>query len=431
MNASIGLAMARKGAKLSGLCSAEFLRIARIAPLEMMMKKLKHVRFGVIGLGMMGGLHVQMFKESKARNYSLTCVSDIDAPLAKKIGEKYDLPYFDCGFKMIDSGLCDVVIVAVPHYWHAPLTIYAARKGLHVMCEKPLSATISDARLMVAECKKNKVSLGVMLHHRARADMNKVKQIIDSGKIGEVFRAQLICSNWFRTQAYYDSGAWRGTWDGEGGGVLINQAPHHFDLFQWLAGMPKRLMGLISTRCHKIEVEDCGNFLMDYGKGKVGYIYTTTAEEPGYEQFMFCGDKGTIIVEDGKIKLGMLAMPVSKHIFASESAMAGGAEQKIKWTEVKVPTRKEGHLEINAGFARHLISGKPFEYCTGVEALNELELSNAMHIAGYKEKVVTLPVDGAEMDRLLAKLERERSIGKGGGIRKKAKACLNKLMKQK
>jgi len=395
------------------------------------MKKLRHVRYGVIGVGMMGSGHVDMIPDAKSRDFSLTALADIDAAKAKKFGQQCKVPYFGSGFEMIDSGLCDAVIVAVPHYWHAPLTIYAARKGLHVMCEKPLSATISDARLMVADCAKRKVSLGVMLHHRARADMNAVKKLIDSGKIGEIFRAQLICSNWFRTQAYYDSGAWRGTWDGEGGGVLINQAPHHFDLFQWLAGMPKSVMGLISTRCHKIEVEDCGNFLMDYGKGRVGYIYTTTAEEPGYEQFMFCGDKGTIVVENGKIKLGMLGMPVSKHIFASKSGSAGGAEQSIKWTEVNFPRRKEGHIEITAGFARHLVTGKPFEYATGVEALNELELSNAMHIAGFKKKTVQLPVNGAEMDRLLAKLERERSTGKGGGIRKQAKACLNKLMKAK
>ena len=395
------------------------------------MKKLKHVRFGVIGVGVMGSIHCDQIGNSASRNFSMTALADIDVGKAKKFGEKYKVPHFDNGFDLIDSGLCDAVIIAVPHYWHAPLAIYAARKGLHVMSEKPLASSISDARLMVAECKKRKVSLGVMLHHRARADMKVVKKLIDGGKIGEVFRAQLICSNWFRTQAYYDSGAWRGTWDGEGGGVLINQGPHHFDLFQWLTGMPKSVMGLISTRAHKIEVEDCGNFLMDYGNGRVGYVYTTTAEEPGYEQFMFCGDKGTIIVEDDKIKLGLLGVPVSKHIFGSRNASAGGAEQSIKWTEVKVPKRKEGHLEINAGFARHLITGKPFEYATGAEALNELELSNAMHIAGYKKRTVQLPVDGAEMDRLLAKLERERSTGKGGGMRKQAKACLNKLMKAK
>jgi predicted dehydrogenase len=395
------------------------------------MKKLTHVRYGVIGLGMMGGLHVPMIMESKDRKFSVTAVADIVADKAKTVAEEHGLAWFDNGFDMIDSGLIDAVIIAVPHYWHAAFTVYAAQRGIHVMCEKPLAASISDARLMVKECKKHKVSLGVMLHHRARADMIKVKGLIDKGAIGEVFRAQLICSNWFRTQAYYDSGEWRGTWDGEGGGVLINQGPHHFDLFQWIAGMPKRVMGLISTRAHKIEVEDCGNFLFDYGKGKVGYIYTTTAEEPGFEEFMFCGDKGTIVVGDGGVKIGKLAIPVSEHIFESGDACAGGAEQKIKWSEVKIPKRKDGHLEINAGFARHLITGKPFEYATGVEAMGELELSNAMHLSGYGEKIVTLPVDGAEMDRFLAKMERERSIGKGGGLRLKAKATLKKVMAPK
>ena len=394
--------------------------------------KPKHIRFGVIGLGMMGSGHVDMLSKDKDRSFSITAVADIDVERAQSFGEKYGLQWFTTGEEMIDSGLCDAVIVATPHYWHAPLTIRAARAGLHVMCEKPLSSTVGHARAMIAECKRRKVYMGVMLHHRARADMITVKKLLDRGVIGEVFRAQLICSNWFRTQAYYDSGAWRGTWDGEGGGVLINQAPHHLDLYQWLAGMPKRVLGLISTRCHKIEVEDCGNFLLDYGKGKVGYIYTTTAEEPGYEQFMFCGDKGTIVIEDGRIKLGKLNVPVSKHIFASADGGAGGAEQGIEWSEVPVKPRPDGHLEITRAFVRQILTGrKPFDFADGAQALNELELSNAMHLSGYKEKIVSVPVDADEMERLMNKLERERSTGKGQGIRKAANKDMRKLMAAK
>ncbi|KKN61110.1 hypothetical protein LCGC14_0525290 [marine sediment metagenome] len=395
-----------------------------------MAKKLKHVRFGIIGLGMMGGCHAEIMSADKDRRFSFTAVADIDADRAKTFGEKYDVAWFASGREMIDSGLCDAVIVATPHYWHAPLTIRAARAGLHVMCEKPLSSTVGHARAMIAECRKRRVHLGVMLHQRARADMITVKKLIDRGAIGEVFRAQLICSNWFRTQAYYDSGAWRGTWDGEGGGVLINQAPHHLDLYQWIVGMPKRVLGLISTRRHKIEVEDCANFLLDYGKGKVGYIYATTAEEPGYEQFMICGDKGTIVLEEwGKIKLGKLKMPVSKHIFTSANAMAGGAEQGITWTDVPVKNRPDGHIEITRGFVHLILTGKkPFDFADGRQALNELELSNAMHLAGYSEKTVDLPVDAAEMERLMNRLERKLSTGKGQGVRRKANADFRRLM---
>ncbi len=395
-----------------------------------MAKKLKHVRFGIIGLGMMGGCHAEIMSNDKDRRFSFTAAADIDVDKAKAVGQQYDVASFTSGEEMIDSGLCDAVIVATPHYWHAPLTIRAARAGLHVMCEKPLSSTVGHARAMIAECRKRRVHLGVMLHHRARADMNTVKKLIDRGAIGEVFRAQLICSNWFRTQAYYDSGAWRGTWDGEGGGVLINQAPHHLDLFQWIGGMPKRILGMVHTRAHRIEVEDTANFLCEYGGGKVGYLYATTAEEPGMEQFTVSGDKGTIVCKGGKLLLGKLKQPVTRHIMGSKKSFAGGAEQKCTWTEVRLPKAPGGrHLMIIKAFAAHVLRGGEM-YCTGREGLNELELSNAMYIAGFKHKTVELPVDAAEADRLVRKLEKERSTGRGGGLRAAADREMKKLMKK-
>ena len=273
---------------------------------------MQKIRFGVIGLGNMGGPHSRSIVEDRSRDFCLGAVCDVVAAKAEAFGEELKVPHFTSAYEMMDSGLVDAVIIATPHYWHAPQAIHAARRKLHVLCEKPIASTVGPARAMVAECKKRKVALGVVLHHRTRSIMIKLKQLVDSGRIGEVFRVQLSCSSWFRTQAYYDSGAWRGTWDGEGGGVLINQAPHHLDLYQWLGGMPKKVLGMLHTRAHDIEVEDTANFLMDYGHGKVGYLYATTAEEPGMEQFLIAGDKGTLVCEKGKILLGKLKMPISR-----------------------------------------------------------------------------------------------------------------------
>ncbi|MCE5279666.1 MAG: Gfo/Idh/MocA family oxidoreductase [Planctomycetaceae bacterium] len=386
------------------------------------------VRFGVVGLGNMGSGHAVQIAASKNRAISLAAVCDIVPEKAEAFGRQCKVPHFLDAQAMFDSGLIDAAIIAVPHYWHAPLTIRAARAGLHVLCEKPMASTIGPARAMVAECKKLRKALGCVLHHRSRSIMIKMNELVSRGVVGEVFRAQLVCSNWFRTQAYYDSGAWRGTWDGEGGGVLINQAPHHLDLFAWIAGMPKRVLGLLSTRAHKIEVEDTANFLLDYGKGKVGYIYATTAEEPGYEQFMVCGDKGTLVCEGGKLKLGKLAVPVSKHIMGSTQAGAGGAEQGIEWSEVTLPKDEGGrHIMMVEAFAKHILKGTPM-YITGEEALNELELSNAMYLAGYEGRSVELPVQADQIDRLIRRLEKEHSTGKGQGIRKKATADLKRLL---
>ncbi len=393
-------------------------------------KGMSKVRFGVVGLGNMGVPHARSCANDAGRDVTLSAVCDIDAKKTAAVAKELNVEGFTDAYEMIDSGRIDAIIIAVPHYWHAPIAIYAARKKVHVLCEKPLASRVGPARAMIAECKKNKVSLGVMLQQRTRAIMIKARQLVEQGKIGEVFRVQMIGSSWFRTQAYYDSGAWRGTWDGEGGGVLINQAPHTLDLFQWIGGMPQRVVGWVDTRAHKIEVEDNANFLFDYGQGKKGYVYATTAEEPGLEQLMISGDKGTLIVEGGKLKLGQLKVPVSKHIMASKKATAGGAEQKITWKDVKLPKNPGGkHLMVIKAFAKHLLQGTPM-VADGAEAINELELSNAMYIAGYKEKIVELPVDEKEIDRLIKKLERERSSGKGGGMRAEADRDLNKLLRQ-
>jgi len=391
---------------------------------------MKKVRFGVIGLGNMGAPHATWCKNEGGRDVALGAVCDIVANKAKAIGEQHKVPHFTDAPKMMDSGLIDAVIVATPHYWHSPMVIHAARRKLHVLCEKPLESRIGRARVMVAECRKKKVAMGVVLHHRTRSIMRKMKQMVDSGVLGELFRVEMICSSWFRSQAYYDSGAWRGTWDGEGGGVLINQAPHHLDLFQWIGGMPKKVVGIAHTRAHKIEVEDTANFLCDYGGGKVGYLYASTADESGAEQFTVCGDKGTLVCKDDKLLHGKLQQRVSSHISGSKGSFSKKGEQACTWKEVELPKKRGGkHLMIIKNFAAHVLRGVPL-YCPGVEALNELELSNAMYIAGFKDKSVTLPVNGKEIEALILKLERQRSTGKGQNLRVSADKEYAKLMKR-
>ncbi len=388
---------------------------------------MKKVRFGVIGLGNMGSSHARWCAKEGGRDVALGAVCDIVADKAGAFGDELGVPQYTDAVEMMDSGLIDAVIIATPHYWHGPMCIHAARRGLHVLCEKPLESRIGVARMMVGACRENGVAMGVVLHHRTRAIMRKMKQMVDKGAVGDVFRVELFCSSWFRTQAYYDSGAWRGTWDGEGGGVLINQAPHHLDLYQWIGGMPKRVMGMLSTRAHQIEVEDTANFLMDYGDGKVGYLYATTAEEPGSERFTVSGDKGTLVCKGGKLMYGKLKQSITEHIMGSKTSSAGGAKQEVTWKEVPLPKNPGGkHLMIIKAFAAHILRGKEM-YCTGEEALNELELSNAMYIAGFKDKTVELPVDAAEISRLIRKLEKDRSTGKGQRLRAAADRELKKL----
>ncbi|HOF17921.1 MAG TPA: Gfo/Idh/MocA family oxidoreductase [Phycisphaerae bacterium] len=399
---------------------------------------MKKVRYGVVGLGNMGVPHARHIVEDKNRQFCLSAVCDLAGEKAAKLGEELKVPSFTDACAMYDSGLIDAVIIAVPHYAHGPLAVHAARRGIHVLCEKPLSSSVSHARAMIAECHKRKVKLGVVLQHRTFARNIKARQLVQSGALGEVFRVQMICSNWFRSQGYYDSGAWRGTWDGEGGGVLINQAPHSLDQFQWVGlGLPKRITAFLATREHKIEVEDTANIFCDYGGGRHGYIYATTAEEPGMDQIILSGDKATLIVDHHGLRLGKLKIPLAKHIYGTKkqdviASAFGGPKQQTTWTDVKIPDRgnRVQHIEIIRGFTKEILTGKG-AYACGEGALNELEISNAAYLSGYLGKTISLPVDGAAMDRLLAKLEKERSTGRGQGARKKYYAEMKKLLAKK
>ena len=389
------------------------------------------VRIGIVGVGVIGEMHAENIVKANSNDFSLGAVCDSDAEKVKALASKLNVPRFTVAQKMFESGLVDAVIIATPHYWHTPLAIRAARIGLHVMCEKPLAATVGAAKAAIAECHKRNVVLAGMLQHRTRPIMNRIKQLVDSGQIGEVFRVSMICSNWFRTQAYYESGGWRGTWDGEGGGVLMNQAPHHLDLFTWIAGLPKKVMGILDTRIHKIEVEDTANFFCDYGDGKLGYIYATTAELPGMEQFMICGDKATVIADHHKLRIGRLPYGLREYAMGSMIKLADEVpKNKAVWEEEDYSTNKGGsHTEVIRAFAANILRGEKL-YATGEDVLGGLELANAMYIAGYKNKVVELPIDDNEIERLIAKLEKERSTGKGGGLRAKANRDLRKLLRE-
>ena len=381
------------------------------------------VRFGIIGVGGMGSGHARIITEAKSKDFSLAAVADIDAARAEAVGRQYGVPHFTDGLALMDSGLVDAVIIATPHYFHPPLTIAAARRKRHVLSEKPIAVAVGPARAAVEECRKNKVAMGVMFQQRTRPDMIKVKQMVDSGAIGPIIRIQMICSSWYRSQAYYDSGTWRGTWNGEGGGILINQAPHSLDLFQWIGGMPARVLATVGTRTHKIEVENTANAVLTYPDGHSGYIYATTAESPGVERLIVAGEKGTLVAEDGKVMFGKLDKPLTKHLFSD----ATWGHPEVAWKELPLPKGKSGHIEVTKAFVNHILKGKPL-VAAGVEGLNELELSNAVYISGYRGKAVELPVKAAEMERLLADLAKKHDTGKSPNYRTAAAGKLKKLL---
>lgn len=365
---------------------------------------MEKVRFGVIGTGGMGSGHCTRFEGIDETQ--LTAVCDVVPDVARGVGEKYGVPSFTVPEELLDSGLVDAVIIATPHYFHPTIGIEAFRRNIHVLSEKPISVTVSAADAMIAEAKASGCKFGVMFQLRSMDLFQKAREIVASGRIGEIYRTQLVMA-WYRSQAYYDSGGWRATWAGEGGGVLINQAPHFLDLFSWIGGLPTRITGHTRTSAamHDIEVEDEAFAMLDYANGAHGYLYASTIEEPSREAFEFCGERGKILIHQNKLQVFELDRPLSEHSRTVEDMWGGPKTAEV---EVAVERIGGGHGDITRNFARAILFNEPL-IAPGEEGLNAVELINGIIMSGKTGQPVNLPVDRAAYDALLEQLKAESS----------------------
>ncbi|MFA6566600.1 MAG: Gfo/Idh/MocA family oxidoreductase [Victivallales bacterium] len=372
---------------------------------------MKEVRIGIVGLGNMGAAHVGFVKNIPRAKLVALC--DLDKAKADAFAGRNSVKAYCDGVKMIRSGDIDAVIIATPHYAHTPLAIEGFRAGVHVLTEKPIAVHKSDAQKMIDAHRKNrKVLFAAVFQQRTLGIYGKLKQLLDSGEFGEVRRVNWIITNWFRTQRYYDSGGWRATWGGEGGGVLLNQCPHNLDLFQWLFGMPSKIRAFCAVgKYHDIEVEDEVTAYCEFRNGATGVFITSTGEAPGTNRLEITCDRGRVVVEDGKIAFNRTEEPVSEFCRTTDKAFEGPQT----WN-VEIPYRETGsapaHQKIIENFVNAILDGSKL-LVRGEEGINSVELANAMLYSSMKDKTITLPLDAGAYADLLGRLV------KGSKFRKK------------
>lgn len=354
------------------------------------------LRLGLVGLGNMGRSHLE--KEQGLDEARIVAVADVAHRAVDEARERYGVRGFSSPEELIDADEVEAVLIATPHPFHAPIAIRAAERGLHVLTEKPIAVAVSEADRMIEACQRAGVQLGVMFQLRTDPIHRQAREIVESGAIGELYRTTLIATAWYRTQAYYDSGAWRGTWSGEGGGVVMNQAPHSLDLFVWLGGRPSRVEGRAWTRGHRIEVEDTVAATLEYANGATGYVYTTTAEWPGENRLELVGDRGKLIVLNDQIRLYRTEKSLQEDI---DTNPAPFGKPSGDWEDVPVQPGPSGHAEVVRRFARAVRRGEPL-VATGEDGLAALELANALLLAGYTRCPADLPLDRGAYDAFLA-----------------------------
>ena len=370
--------------------------------------KIQPVRMGVIGVGNMGSSHLRTYANGEHSELRMVACADIIPERAEKIKESLpQIKTFYSAEELIDSGEVDAVIIATPHYSHSPIAQYAFSKGVHVMTEKPAGVYTKQVREMNEAAAKSGLMFGIMYNQRTNCVYRKLRELVKSGEFGEIRRVSWIITDWYRTQAYYNSGGWRATWAGEGGGVLLNQCPHNLDLWQWICGMPCKISAKVHEgKWHNIEVEDDVTIYAEYPNGATGTFITSTGDCPGTNRLEITMDGGKIICDDGsKLSLYRLEGKISEHIMASEE---GFGKLKGEWEEVTTDGRNKQHSEVVRKFAAAILRGEPL-VANGEEGINGLNISNAAHLSSWLGKDITLPVDE---DLYYSKLQEKIKAGK-------------------
>ena len=359
---------------------------------------MKTVKVAVIGIGNMGSAHASCIVKNEIKGMSLTAVCDISHKKLETFSEKY--PHIKCYEsyeKLFEDKVCDSVIIAVPHPLHAQIAICAFKHGLNVMLEKPADIAVSRVQKLNEEAKKSGKIFGIMFNQRTNPLYQKAREIVKSGSLGELKRTVWIITNWFRTQHYYNSGDWRATWSGEGGGVLLNQAPHNLDLWQWICGMPESVTAFCDVaKYHNIEVEDDATIFTRYKNGATGVFMTSTGEYPGTNRLEISGDLGKIVLDSGILKWYILKEPLSKIIAKSDKDFA-----EFDYKEIEQDKPETSHKGILQNFANAILSGEEL-IAPGEDGINELTLSNAAYLSQWQgNQKVSIPFDTDAFDSLL------------------------------
>lgn len=366
------------------------------------------VRLGVIGIGNMGSGHCTSLVEGKVPEMELVAVADLRE--TRREWAKQNLPetvrIFEDGDSLIESHCCDAVLVAVPHYDHPYFVIKALENGMHAISEKPAGVYTKQVREMNEAAAKSDKVFAMMFNQRTNHVYRKMKEIVESGEYGKIKRVNWIITDWYRTQAYYNSGGWRATWDGEGGGVLLNQCPHNLDLLQWICGMPVKVQAFCHNgKWHDIEVEDDVTAYLEFANGATGVFVTTTADAPGTNRFEVTLEKGKLVCENERLSFYVLDENEREYCY---TATEGFAKPSGHFAELETDGQNLQHVGVLRAFAANILRGEPL-VARGEEGINGLTLSNAMHLSSWTQKPVTIPFDE---DQFLELLNERRAASK-------------------
>ncbi|MGC5585338.1 Gfo/Idh/MocA family protein [Ornithinimicrobium sp. W1679] len=378
------------------------------------------VRLGIIGLGAQGSMYASFIDQGTVPNMEIGAIADIDATKEQTAATAYPgVPFFTDYTEMLASGTVDAVVTCVPHYLHPEMGIAALRAGIHALVEKPAGVyTAQVTELIDYATTRPELTFGIMFNQRNNPLYRRIKEIVDAGEIGAIRRTNWIITTWWRPQGYYDQSDWRATWGGEGGGVLVNQAPHQLDLWQWICGVPTSVFAKVGYGFRRdIAVEDEVTAVVDFGDGVTGVFVTATHDIVGTDRFEILGDRGKIVVEgsqtatvsrlvkDERELSESMDMEAVRKLFMGEMDPADYYSDEVIRFDSPWGAQHAGVLE---NFAANVLDGTPL-LAPGSDGINGVRLANAIHLSSWLGAEV--PLDFDEQQYLAELNERIRAEG--------------------
>ena len=369
------------------------------------------VRIGIVGLGNIGQLHAQSLLDGKIARGVLTAVANTSASKLKPYQEQ-GLKVFGSGEELIASGEIDALLIATPHFQHTPLGIAALEAGLHVLVEKPISAHKADAERLIGKAKQHsELVFGGMFQLRVEPRYIKMRELVQAGELGDLMRVIWIMTDWFRSEVYYQSGGWRATWKGEGGGVLLNQCLHQLDVMQWILGMPAKVRSEVGIgKYHDIEVEDDVTCYMEYPNGASGVFITSTGETPGSNRFEIAGTKGRLLLENDKLVFTKNTVPSDEW---SKTSKVGFQQPETTVEDLAISPPEDPHSILITNFVDAILDGVDL-IASGESGIGSVELANVMLFSGLIDETIELPMDGAaweaKLNDLIANSTHEKEV---------------------
>jgi predicted dehydrogenase len=380
----------------------------------------KRPRLGIVGFGVQGSVYAELIADGVVTNMDLGAICDGEPAKRQPVESKYAVAFYQDYVTMLDSGSVDAVVLCVPSYLHPGMGIDALQRGIHVLLEKPAGVYTKQVKeLNAVAATKPELTFAIMFNQRNNPLYRTIKDIVSSGAIGQIRHTSWIITTWWRPQVYYDQAAWRGSWGGEGGGVLVNQAPHQLDLWLWICGLPQSVYAKVAYGFRRaITVEDEATAIVDYGQGATGVFITATHDLLGTDRFEILGDSGKIVVDNSAaatvtrlekperelsdaMDLGEMSKVLSGRMDLSGFYSSEVIESKSHWG-----VQHAGMLE---NFAANILDGTPL-IAPGAEGINSVRLANAIHLSSWTGREVPFELDDDEYLAELNKRIREEGL---------------------